>query len=95
MKHIGFSGGGAFCNRGSVSDMFCFFSIIEKNKNKLSNPAVFTDRLFRRYLRLEDLDSFKHLIQDVQAIFSGIHTNIVELKEYGWNPEETSLDIKR
>jgi hypothetical protein len=92
MRHIGFSGGGSFGSVGSVSDMLCFFSIIEKNKDKLADSTIFMDRLFRRYLRLEDLEIIKPLIQDVRTIFSGIRTNIVELKECGWNFDETSLD---
>jgi hypothetical protein len=93
MKHIGFSGGGVFGNKGSVSDMLCFFSLIEKNKDKIKNHTIFTDRLFRRYLRFEDLETINPSIQDVRTIFSGIRTNAKKLEEFGWNPQETCLDI--
>jgi len=56
MKHVGLQGGSSIFELGAVSDMRCFFSIINSVGDRVPDLEVYMDRLYRRYLQLEDLD---------------------------------------
>lgn len=56
MKHVGLQGGSSIFELGAVSDMRCFFSIINSVGDRVPDLEVYMDRLYRRYLRLENLD---------------------------------------
>jgi hypothetical protein len=75
--------------------MQCFFSIIEKNKDKLDCPDLFLDRLYRRYVRPEEFDAAEAMMPQLRSIFSAIKTDKKLLRELGWKQEETTLDLSR
>jgi hypothetical protein len=95
VKHIGFSGGGSMFELGSVSDMQCFFSVIEKNKEKLQEPHLFLDRLYRRYVRFDELDAVETMMPSLRDIFSAIRTDESVLRKLGWQKEETMRDLSQ
>jgi hypothetical protein len=95
MKHIGFFGGTSMFKLGSVSDMKCFFSVIERNREKLQEPNIFLDRLYRRYVRFDELDTVEATMPLLRTIFSAIHTDESVLSKFGWRKEETMRDLSQ
>lgn len=83
MKVIGFSGGGSICELGSISDVVLFFDCLEmfsKWKYPSEDWSLLTDRLYRRYLRFEELDAASERIGRAKILFSELPVSAVE-----WN----------
>ena len=71
LKH-GFIGGGSIFNLGTDSDMQLFFDCISYYvlpKYPDQNWSIITDRLYRRYLKLEELDAAVALMKLVEKEF--------------------------
>ena len=85
MKNIGFHGGHTIYVLGSASDMGQFFNCIHSFP-ALDSPqkdwSLLTDRLFMRYLRLEELDAASELMEQVRVAFASVPSSAVQ-----WNPE--------
>jgi hypothetical protein len=96
MLNAGFYGGSAVRELGPVSDMRTFFGCVDLAVPHLDDGGdngLVTDRLYRRYLRLEELAPAINLISDIRAILNGMPTESVNWKSIGWNPIETHLDL--
>jgi hypothetical protein len=91
MVHCGFLGGFNMFGLGTVPDMLCFFSIIEKNKNDLEYPQIFLDRLFRRYVCIKDVGKIEEMLPLLKVLFSKI--DVKNIKGFGWQGAETMLDL--
>ena len=98
MRHIGFDGGSFLCELGPSTDIETFFSCLELcvvQAYRHTDYTLLTDRLYRRYLRLEELETAQKMMSQVQEIFSRIPSHSIEWKNMGWNEKETWLDINQ
>ncbi|MBR7963041.1 hypothetical protein [Burkholderia latens] len=103
MRRIGFSGGSSICELGPVPDVALFFECLKvyaEQKHPEQNWSLLTDRLYRRYLRLEELDQASALMEKAKQLFaqlpaqSSVEWDSVMLKnpEKSWlNPEQPTL----
>lgn len=83
MKTIGFSGGSSLCELGTVSDVVLFFDCINYflvKKLPELNWNLLTDRLFRRYLRLNELQDTLILMEQVKQQFSNLPSSAIDWK---------------
>lgn len=95
MREIGFFGGGSICSLGPVSDVVLFFGCVDSfvvKKDKTQDWNLITDRLYRRYLKREELDSAKKLIEEIQIIFSKIPSGSIEWNEKVLDKQKTMLN---
>lgn len=96
MANVGFCGGCSVRDLGSASDMKVFFNCIELAAARLPpniDSKLLTDRLYRRYLRLEELAPAAALIVQVRDILADIPTDSINWKAMGWDPSATRLDL--
>lgn len=73
MRMIGFSGGSSICELGPASDVVLFFECLKiyaEQENPGQDWSLLTDRLYRRYLRLEELEKASSLMEQARKIFA-------------------------
>lgn len=95
MPNVGFCGGSEVRDLGSASDMKVFFNGVDLACSRLALDAdsgLLIDRLYRRYLRLEELAPTATLVGRVREILATIPSKAIEWKTMGWNPDCTRLD---
>ncbi|WCG83206.1 hypothetical protein [Pectobacterium sp. A5351] len=102
MKTIGFSGGDLVVELGTVNDFSLFFQCIN-NVTKLNYPDedwdILVDRLYKRYLRLEELSLAKEKMNRVRDLFSIFPSTSIDwdhkmivCREKSWiNPNQAML----
>ncbi len=94
MRLFGFHGGSSIRELGSVSDMVLFFECINfyaAKKYPETDWSLLTDRLYRRYLRLEELDEAVKLMSKVKEIFSTLPNSAIDWPE-DFDLTKTRLD---
>lgn len=72
MRKIGFHGGSSLCELGPASDVELFFDclrIYAEQAHSDQDWSLLTDRLYRRYLRFEELDKATALMEQARQIF--------------------------
>lgn len=98
MKTIGFTGGSAVCELGSVIDIQIFFDclnavVVPKYPEK--DWSLLVDSLYKRYLNVNDVDKAAELMEEVKRTFAAQSTQSV----LQYIPKETidftSLDLKK
>lgn len=85
MKTVGFEGGGSIRELGSASDVALFFDCIRAFPafdSPEENWDLLTDRLYKRYLRLEELDAASSLMVKAKEVFNKTQSTAVK-----WNPQ--------
>ncbi|MBP0943678.1 hypothetical protein V2K16_26650 [Pseudomonas alliivorans] len=92
MKRVGFQGGSSIFELGVASDMVCFFSALREKVELSECELLLLDRLYRRYLRFEELDEVSMLMRNSKNYLSRVPSSIVELKVLGWRPEKSNLN---
>ncbi|WP_239375358.1 hypothetical protein [Snodgrassella gandavensis] len=83
-KDTGFCGGSSVFTLGTDSDMELFFDCISyylQPKYPEENWSILTDRLYRRYLKLEELDTAEFLIKLVEKEFKQLDQEAID-----WSP---------
>ena len=73
MRMIGFSGGSSICELGPASDVVLFFDCLKayvEQESQDQDWGLLTDRLYRRYLRLEELEKASSLMEQARQIFA-------------------------
>jgi hypothetical protein len=83
---IAFVGGYRINLLGSVADVMCFFYLIEKFSLPALNKKeqiIILDRLFKRYLTIEDTLIAVTAMKIVQEKFSEIPVSDIEWEEFG------------
>ncbi|QCX49533.1 hypothetical protein [Ralstonia pseudosolanacearum] len=73
MRTIGFHGGSSLCELGTVSDVVLFFdclSMYVESARPEQDWSLLSDRLYRRYLREDELDAALRLMEQAKQIFS-------------------------
>jgi|GEM_PF-1187272 len=73
IREIGIIGGNLKCHLGTVFDALTFFDCIPDK-----DWGLITDRLYRRYLRQEDIEPASKLMDEIKEIFSTIANNRVK-----------------
>ncbi|CBJ49652.1 hypothethical protein [Ralstonia solanacearum PSI07] len=84
MGIIGFLGGSSLVELGPVSDVVLFFDCVRAFtawKYPDRDWSLLTDRLYQRYIRLEDLDVACSLMKEVEKLFSELPSSSVT-----WDP---------
>jgi len=95
MTNVGFYGGSEVRGLGSASDMKAFFACVDLAIEKMpldARSVVLTDRLYRRYLRLDELDVAAELLGAVRNVLAGIAASTLDWRLVGWDPSTTRLD---
>ncbi|MDR7378435.1 hypothetical protein J2X19_003129 [Rhodoferax ferrireducens] len=98
MKVIGITGGGALFEVGPVTDVQLFFDYLNKYVARQSpdkNWSYLTDRLYRRYLKLEELDLASALMNQVKIAFSTISSTTINWPEGIMENDQTRLDPRK
>lgn len=93
MKRVGFHGGSSIFEVGSASDMECFFYLIKQAGSSLDEIDIFTDRLYRRYIKQADIHKFESQLGTLESAFSKIKLNSGILENMGFFRESGSLDF--
>ncbi|WP_458762573.1 hypothetical protein [Cupriavidus basilensis] len=96
MRKIAFDGGSSLCELGPVSDVVLFFECLKiyvEQAQPEQDWSLLTDRLYRRYLRLGELDAASALMDQARQIFAGLPASSVEWEpRMVGNAERTWLD---
>lgn len=97
MRIIGLDGGHTVYELGPVSDVVLFFrclSVFAEASQPEKDWGLLTDRLYKRYLRIEELDQAASLMGSVKIVFASLPISSV-----GWDIDllqdctKTWLDI--
>lgn len=87
IEEIGYLGINSIMNLGTRSDVVLFFDVI-KAYPVFDNPEIdfslVTDRLYKRYVRFEDLDKTHELMKFIGESFKALPPSCVE-----WSPVQT------
>ncbi|WP_282876579.1 hypothetical protein [Pseudomonas peli] len=84
MRKIGFDGGHTVYELGPVSDVVLFFECLNSfvvNQDQDQDWSLLTDRLYRRYLRRDELERSSALMERARGIFSTMPSTSVEWDE--------------
>lgn len=84
MRVIGIDGGHSVYETGTTSDVVLFFECLDYfvvQDNPGQDWTLLTDRLYRRYLRLEDLNPAAILLKEVEGIFNKTSSSEVAWKQ--------------
>ncbi|MBG7618776.1 hypothetical protein I5R65_04815 [Herbaspirillum sp. AP02] len=99
MRVIGIDGGHSVYETGTTSDFVLFFECLEyfvAKKNPDQDWTLLTDRLYRRYLKLEELNPAAILMKEVEEIFNKTSSSEVAWKqELIGDKSKTWLDPSR
>jgi len=103
MRKIGFDGGNLICELGPSADVELFFECLHIYAEAIEPTmdwGLLTDRLYRRYLRLDELDKASALMERARNLF-GFHPSAssvdwgersVASDEQSWlNPNQPTL----
>ena len=85
MHIIGIAGGGTVWNLGTAQEIQLFFDCIETYVVKSfpnENWELITDRLYKRYLRPQELDVAVEKMKMIQKVFATIPNNAVDWTDY-------------
>ena len=87
---MGFYGGSSMYELGSTSDMVLFFDCINyvAQQHPETNWSLINDRLYRRYLRIEELDDASRLMDEIKVYFSKLPSTFID-----WSNESSSKPI--
>ena len=93
---VGFHGGNSVWELGSARDMAVFFACLDRlARSSLSETgcSVLLDRLFKRYLRPEDLDEAVLATMVARQQFELVGVEDARLAELGLDRNETALQL--
>ena len=95
MHIIGIAGGGTVWSLGTAQEIQLFFDCIEAYVVKSfpnENWKLITDRLYKRYLRPQELDVAIEKMNTIQKIFATFPNNAVEWTDYAVLDKEYHLN---
>jgi hypothetical protein len=103
MYSVGFCGGSAVRELGPASDMQVFFGCLRLAIPHLAasdDTGLLTDRLYRRYLRLEELEPATALLTRVRKILRDLPAKSIDWESMGWvsaltrlSPSDQTVDL--
>lgn len=86
MPTVGLHGGHSIYELGTASDVHLFFELIDKCVAQARTErdwSILTDRLYRRYLRQEELGVATELMNEVRDVFATLPSSSVKWSERG------------
>ncbi|WP_422977780.1 hypothetical protein [Undibacterium sp. Ji49W] len=95
MKTIALFGGGSLCELDSVADVQLFFDCMKEfvaHKFPKQDWNILTDRLYRRYLRMEELTSAETMMEQVKEVFANVPNSAIDLSGITTPSAKTQLD---
>jgi hypothetical protein len=92
---IAFEGGSSLHELGPRPDVVCFFHLLGLCSVNLGGSALLTDRLYRRYLRLLELEPARALMDEVRSRFNRTETARVDWSGAGRDAENSRLDLSK
>jgi hypothetical protein len=96
MPTVGVHGGHSVYELGPPSDVNTFFRSVEKYVARTREDQdyhLLTDRLYRRYLRQDELGPAAILLGRVQQAFSQVRSDSVNWQQLGVDPAGTRLGL--
>lgn len=96
MNTVGIFGGGLLCELGPVSDAQAFFWCLNTyvvKKDSTTEYSLLTDRLYRRYLNLQDIDHARKLMTRVEEFFTKIPGKLVDWPSSGIDRAATCIEV--
>jgi hypothetical protein len=99
MRHnIGINGGSSICEIGPQPDVVVFFKCLDiyvVQTHLDTDYSLLTDRLYRRYLRLEELDKATTLMGQARQKFAKILSTSVDWESMGITLTKSSLNLTK
>lgn len=98
MRVIGFTGGGSLCELGPATDVQLFFDCLDQyvaQKYSEQDWSLLTDRLYRRYLRLAELDAASALMEQVKQVFAVLPNSAIEWQDISVDLSKTRLEPQK
>lgn len=84
-RTIGLTGGSLLCELGSKVDVHLFFDCLNTyvvSKHSEQDWHLLSDRLYKRYLRLNELDTALVLMSQVKQYFAALPSNAIDWQDY-------------
>jgi len=81
IKKVGIMGGDTTYDLGPLKDVVLFFDCLSYfvvDRFKMKDWGLLSDRLYRRYLRIDELKPASELMDNVRSIFSGLSSGEVD-----------------
>ena len=85
MKTIGLAGGSLLSELGSKTDIHLFFDCLNTYVVAMHTEqdwSLLSDRLYKRYLRLNELDAALALMEQVRKKFAALPSNAIHWQDY-------------
>jgi hypothetical protein len=98
MKTIGLSGGSSLSELGPASDVQLFFDCVEEfvvYKLPEQDWNILTDRLYRRYIRIDELAKAAEMMEQVKQVFANLSSSAVDWGGITGASAKTRLDPSR
>lgn len=98
MKIIGFTGGSSLCELGLAADVQLFFDCLNfyaASNHPEQDWRMLTDRLYKRYLRLDELDKALVLMERVKQIFMTLPSDSIDWPDAKEIAVQTRLDSSK
>ena len=97
MKTIGLTGGSTLCELGPTTEVQMFFDCLRMyvvQRRPDLNWALLTDRLYRRYLRLDELDVASELMGQAKQEFSSVTNQAIDWRNMSDGFATNRLEMK-
>lgn len=97
-KIVGYRGGSSFFQLCYKEDMEAFFKIINDyviTNYPEENFSLITKDLYRKYIKLKDLEKSLDLMKKIQLEFKKINTKKINWNKIGINCSSTKLDLNK
>ncbi len=94
---VGITGGGMIRYLGNKEEMQEFFHLIDRYTKEYDSNTDYNlilDRLYKRYLKLEELEETKRLLNRIQNIFFKIPCDAEYIRFLNTNMESSSVNFK-
>lgn len=95
MKIIGIAGGSSLCELGPAADVQLFFECIQSfavSQMTWIETSLLTDRLYKRYLRENEIEQTFSAMQHLKEVFRATPTSFIDLSGIGAATSVTRLD---
>ena len=93
---LAFHGGNTINELGPIADVLCFFACVERFAADVlgeNGCRLVLDRLYKRYLRLEELEPAVSAMAAIQSCFATIPASQIEWVAYNISAEETRHNL--
>lgn len=94
IKTIGFYGGSSICELGPAADVQLFFDCVRAFVAPAlsKHQKILIDRLYRRYVRHEDVLATQELMDEISEAFAKVPTSSIDLSGLAKPSAKTRLD---